>query len=66
MIFIKTASIGMFLDFVNSSLGYGLGSRVFRPWNLIGQLAYFQNWIKTSIEGVAPLYQGSTLFYTWI
>jgi hypothetical protein len=43
MIFIKITSVGMFLDFVNSSLGYGLGSKVFRPWNLIGQLAYFQN-----------------------
>jgi hypothetical protein len=47
MIFIKTISVGMFLDFVNLTLGYGLGFRVFRPWNLhwnlIGQLAYFQN-----------------------
>jgi len=64
MIFIKITSVGMFLDFVNSSLGYGLGSRVFRPWNLIGQLAYFQNWIKTSIKGVAPLYQGSIFLCT--
>jgi hypothetical protein len=64
MIFIKITSVGMFLDFVNSSLGYGLGSKVFRPWNLIGQLAYFQNWIKTSIEGVVPFYQGSILLCT--
>jgi hypothetical protein len=46
MIFIKITSFGMFLDFVNSSLGYGLGSRVFRPWNLIGQLDYFQIELK--------------------
>jgi hypothetical protein len=47
MIFIKTTSVRMFFNFVNSNLGYGLGSSVFRPWNLhwnlIGQLAYFQN-----------------------
>ncbi len=64
MIFIKTTCVGMFLDLVNSSLGYGLGSRVLRPLNLIGQLAYFQNWTKTSINGVAPLYQGSILLCT--
>jgi len=31
MVFIKTTIVGMLLDFVNSSLGYGLNSRVFRP-----------------------------------
>jgi hypothetical protein len=40
MIFIKTTCVGMLLDFVNSSLGYGLGSRVLRPWNLYLNLIF--------------------------